>query len=398
MRQVKTGNPMDVELSQYTCDVLTRWIKETYKRGDNMKTKWVWVTPLCLLAALLAGPGVGHADRGNVANVGELPSLVLVREARIVKLGKDFKKDEEKLEASGVVMMGDYFYVVFDDHDRLGRIHHTLKKRNPQTDEDWGGFYCDETKISSLEGITTVVDDQGGTRLLIVEEYNDNGSGATPGRVSIGCSSTSPTWQPAKEVFVPTRLGLGLRASKGFEGIAFLKRNEKRFLLILCEGNRCAYSTKPDDGNPYDGQILVYEMIASGADGKDFELIYRNRIRLHGIVDFADYSGISVAPDGRIGVVSQTDEKLWLGKLTGTAGWKVTPGMTYRFPMDVEQQNNSQRIDCGNTVGPHAYGNIEGLFFVNNSEIVVVSDEAKKKNSEGQCKEMSIHIFKLPSS
>ncbi len=345
-----------------------------------MKNKWAWVITFWLLAMGLIGKGVAVAA--------EPPALVLVREASIADLAAVFDDNDKKLEASGVTRLGEHFYIVLDDYRRLGRIHESLTPGHADN-----GFYCGELPFTGLEGMTT--DAQG--RLLAVEEFNNDGAGVTPGRVLLlaGCNADSQTGRLQQEVYVPTRLGLGLNSSKGFEGITYLRRNGLSYLLLLCEGNRCAYSKRPGDGNPYDGQILVYEMKPVGADGKDFELVYRDRIRLWGQADFADYSGIAMAPDGRIGVISQTDQKLWLGRFTTASGWQVKSEGVYRFPLDSEHQRNHPRqIHCGGPAQEHAYKNVEGLFFLNDNEMVMVSD--KKKNTTGKCKAKSIAIFKLP--
>ena len=105
-------------------------------------------------------------------------------------------------------------------------------------------------------------------------------------------------------------------------------------------------------------------------------------IRLPKDVDFIDYASVAIRGD-RIAVVSQASSALWIGTLA-TTGFAVEEGGTiYEFPRDAEQ-----RV---------VYGNVEGVSWLTDDRVVMVSDRAKG-DTPARAKEQSLHVFRLPSS
>ncbi|MBT2792552.1 hypothetical protein [Paraburkholderia strydomiana] len=104
-------------------------------------------------------------------------------------------------------------------------------------------------------------------------------------------------------------------------------------------------------------------------------------IRLPQDVHFVDYASVAVSGD-RIAVVSQSSSALWIGKLAAK-GFAVEDGGTiYRFPRDAQD-----RV---------VYGNVEGVSWLSDDRLVMVSDKAEK-NSRARAKERSLHVFALPA-
>ncbi len=109
---------------------------------------------------------------------------------------------------------------------------------------------------------------------------------------------------------------------------------------------------------------------------------------------FTDYADLSIRPDGRVAIVSQEDSAVWIGKLKGVQDGKLDPdsvqfdhemGQVFHFP----KSNMCQTIYC----------NVEGVTFINDNTIMVVSDRMKGGGDQPfYCleKDQSIHAFLLP--
>jgi hypothetical protein len=145
-------------------------------------------------------------------------------------------------------------------------------------------------------------------------------------------------------------------------------------LLALCEGNRCRGGA--EGRRPGGGRVHVF---VEGPDRWE----RTHTIRLPPEVAFTDYSGISVSGD-RVAVVSQESSALWVGGLA-PSGWDLLDaGRTYSFP----------RSPGGKTL----YGTVEGVSWLADDEVVVVSDRAKPtQSSRYRAKDQSVHLFALPA-
>ena len=168
------------------------------------------------------------------------------------------------------------------------------------------------------------------------------------------------------------------RPNKGLEGLTCVRRDGQTYLLALCEGNRCRGGAA--GRRPGGGRIQVFT--EAGPRGG---WVHMGTIRLPQTLVFEDYSGIAVAGD-RLAVVSQASSALWVGRLRG--GRHVTvvdEGTVFRFPTDSR----------GRTV----YRTVEGVSWLGDDRVVVVSDKVKPGSGErpGRAKDQSIHIFALPT-
>jgi hypothetical protein len=99
---------------------------------------------------------------------------------------------------------------------------------------------------------------------------------------------------------------------------------------------------------------------------------------------FTDYSSVSVRGE-RIAVVSQESSALWVGGLSSSTWDVVDDGASYVFP-------RTQR-------GRIRYANVEGVSWLDDQRLVVVSDRAKRgQPNRTRATDQSIHIVALPST
>jgi hypothetical protein len=165
------------------------------------------------------------------------------------------------------------------------------------------------------------------------------------------------------------------RANKGLEGLACVRRAGRVHLLGLCEGNRGHGGKR--GRRPGGGRLHVF------AEGPaEWERIAT--IHLPATVRFTDYSGISVAGD-RVAIVSQESSALWVWRLAPSSWELVDAGTTYLFPRDER--------------GRIRYGTVEGVSWLGEDEVVVVSDRAKPTQSRRlRATDQSVHRFAVPAA
>ena len=282
--------------------------------------------------------------------------LELLREAKVCDLLGDVAK--ERFEASGVVVVDGVFYVIFDNTSLIGRIGAGLSPEDEQNRLIAQRFDRDE-------GYEDIAHDHRSGRFFILIESLPHGHGffAKVREYDASFGYVASAW-----------LDFPLAgANKGLEGLACLRRAGQTYLLGLCEGNRCKEGAA--GRRPGGGRIQVFARTARGWDHVD-------AIRLPSSLPFKDYSGVALAGD-RLCVVSQESSALWVGRLAPSAWRVVDDGAVYRFPRDED----------GKTV----YGNIEGVSWLSDTHVVVVSDKAKP-DQKRRCrsKDQSIHVFALP--
>jgi uncharacterized protein YjiK len=275
-----------------------------------------------------------------------------VAEAKIYKLMPGYDSDD-KFEASGVYYLNGYFYVACDNLFKIAKIKSTL----PINSND-NTMLSSGSGDSGFEGIS--YDDNNTPNFFVVEEAVQNGSVYNPRirEYSASMSYQSSMW--AEYNFTSSN------ANKGFEGIAWVFRNGEDYILGLVEGT---------------GKIPVLHKTST-----KWEKVAE--ITLPSSVTFNDYSDIAVYGN-KVAITSQEDSQIWLGTLS-TTSWSITGGTAYNFP----KGNSSGVVGSGSNV---LYGNIEGVSFINNNQIVVVSDKKKDDQPSYQSyKDQSIHIFNLP--
>ena len=285
-------------------------------------------------------------------NETEISDLIVQREAKLNRLLRG-QSEEDKHEASGVLFLNNEIFVVFDNYNMVAKINIKLNKAKLLGENKKGDGY---------EGITY---DNTNDRFYLIEESLKN-NGAFNARLN----------QANKDFIIKSKKWLKYNFqsdSKGFEGLTFLTKNNKPYILALCEGNEC------DSGKISKihgaGRIKVFEK-------KKEKWKYIASIRIPQSLKFVDYSGIDINEQNILAITSQESSAIWVGGLD-VQNWQLDDiGVVYYFPKDKD----------GNKI----YCNIEGVSWVANNRLVVVSD-AKKKTQPDECqeKEQSIHIVSM---
>ncbi len=278
--------------------------------------------------------------------------LELIREEKLYRLTPG-KKKSDRLEASGVALIdAKKALVIFDNLNVVARIDLSLKpgKRNrlyatPSVGEGFEDIAVDHEERRVYCIIETMVDTDGKYRGF-VSEYDDKGRLQRCERLET--EFTSP--------------------NKGFEGLAFLRRDGKQYLFAMCEGNLCT------DAKSGGGRMQAFTRTPEGS------WIWSHEVKLPMSAEFKDYAGMSYR-DGHLAIVSQKSSRLWVGDVD-EKGRKIVKGSerVYRFPSK-------------------GYCNVEGIAWLSGDMLVAVSDKKKKKQPDACArKEQSIHIFHIPAA
>jgi hypothetical protein len=287
------------------------------------------------------------------------PALKLVRESKIRDLmpGDHLPK---RWEASGVLVKGGHFFVVFDDRTEIARLSDDLQ---PNDGNDLFGI---AQAFCGYEGIAYNAPKQ---RFYLLVEARKHKSGHY--QASIVEYDDEFEYLKDREVDFTFE-----SVNKGFEAVAHVRRENTDYVLALCEGNKCKCGAK--GRKPGGGRVHVFEK-------KRKKWRHSRTIKLPPTVSFVDYSGMSL-DHGRVAIVSQVNSMLWVGQFD-EAGWTWRDaGRLYEFP----------RADNGAI----RYGKIEGVGWITRTRIVAVSDRRKKRNQPDKSlseKDQSIHIFDIPS-
>ena len=263
-------------------------------------------------------------------------------------------KTKKKFEASGVVFVDNNFYVVFDNHSQITRINYHLNNIKL--------LGHNNTKIG-YEGIT--YNDMDNEFYLIEESINNQGLWNARLGVTDNKFSSEPERSWLRYNFQ--------NDNKGFEGVAFLRNENKTYILALCEGNACKAGSKSKKYGA--GTIKVFEKKTKGWE-------YITSISLPKNLTFIDYSGIDINTQNELAISSQETSAIWISELNITK-WHITDnGKVYYFPK--------------NKKGKKIYCNVEGISWITKNKLVVVSD-AMKSNQSKRCKkkEQAIHLISL---
>ena len=278
--------------------------------------------------------------------------LIVQSEAKLNELLRG-QSEEDKHEASGVLFLNNEIFVVFDNYKMVANVNIEFNKAK---------LLGENKKDGGYEGITY---DNINDRFYLIEESLTN-KGAFNARLN----------HANKDFIIKSKKWLKYNFqsdNKGFEGLTFVTKNNKTYILALCEGNEC------DSGKISKvhgaGRIKVFEK-------KKKKWKYIASIRIPQSLEFVDYSGIDISEQNILAITSQESSAIWVGGLD-IENWQIGDiGITYYFPKDKN--------------GNKTYCNIEGISWVANNLLVVVSD-AKKKTQPDECeeKEQSIHIVSI---
>jgi hypothetical protein len=289
-------------------------------------------------------------------------TLDLVRESKISELVKGGTR--RRYEASGVHFKDGYLYVVFDDEPNVLRIR-------PDWDASGEAPTLIDThmRTTGYEDITYQPFEK--RWYCLIEASETRTSGFKP-RIDEFDESFR---------FIDSRwLGFALkRENKGIEGLSTLRYRDEDYILGLCEGNLCKSGSAGRE--PGQGRIQLFRR----TDG-DWQ--HAGTIKLPRSVLFEDYASLDFRVRN-VTVISQVSSAMWVGRVRlDAASLKDVfegEGRTYLFPRDKE----GRIIHC----------NLEGVTWLPDGSLVVVSDKAKADEQASRCtrKDQSIHIFRLPT-
>jgi hypothetical protein len=282
------------------------------------------------------------------------PELLLLREAPLAALLPT--EGSGRWEASGVLAIGGGFYVVCDNRRAVVRLAGNLAATDDVVRLPGGGGGYEDLAHDPVTGrfYLLVESLRNGRRWMSrVEEYDAD-------------------LQPLSHGWLDFELP---SSNKGMEGVTCVRRAGTTYLLGLCEGNFCADGSR--GRTPGGGRVQVFEQ-----RGRRWSHVAS--LHLPASLPFKDYSALGAAGD-RLAVVSQESSAVWVGELEPEV-WALRDGGTqYSFPRDRQ--------------GDVVYCNVEGVSWISDHELVMVSDRAKPKQA-GRChaKEASVHIFALPDA
>jgi len=296
------------------------------------------------------GGEAGEARATAASGLAASGTLRLVRERKLSQVIPLSGIDD--YEASGVQYRGGQLYVVFDNMTKIGHVALDLLS---------GGYASggSSSNQSQYEGITF---DSYLTQHFYVAvehadaevvQYDDVASGGSADHQSTDVTFSS--------------------GNKGFEGIAWLRRNSNDYLLGLCEGFDCTSSHGGSGGR---GAIRI--MAQSGSSW----VADPTYLRLPAAVSFQDYSDLALYPnlDGtyQVGVTSQESKALWIGRLSAASWSFLDDGTIYPMPSS-------------------DYCNVEGVTFLSSTRVALVSDLSDPQSDPAGCnnKDEMVHIFDL---
>jgi hypothetical protein len=292
-------------------------------------------------------------------------------------------KGQNRYEASSIILKDDSFYAVCDNSWAVSKFSTSLDPfssanvqigtPNPEGVED-SGFEAIFWDDDSFYVVRESVQHADSHFHAVVEQVRLGENNYT---VVEACSSDFK--------FEGT--------SKGFEGAVSIRdTNNEMVILGLCEGNHCSETRKFDRGN---GRIVAMKRIIE-EDGTTCTWSAVRTINVPSNAYFHDYSDIAVDAKGRVAITTQEDSQVWIGQMLGLDpetgrydlnAMELDPDVYSVF--DFPKNNECETIYC----------NIEGVEWLNDQTIVVVSDKMKGKGKQDfLCfdKDQSVHVFVLP--
>ena len=288
--------------------------------------------------------------------------LELVCESKIAELLR--KGPRNRYEASGVHFYDGYLYVVFDD------APHILRIRPDWTTEEETPTLI-ETHVAGI-GYEDITYQPFEKRWYCLIEASE----ARPGHFKPRVDEFDESFRFIRTQWLDFPVK---RENKGIEGLSHLRYRGEDYVLGLCEGNACKSGSAGRE--PGKGRIQVFQRTEG-------DWRHAGSIKLPSSVLFEDYAGLDFR-DRTVTVISQVSSALWVGRVrsepTGLDDLFEDEGRTYLFP-----RNRDGRI---------LYCNLEGVTWLPDGRLVVVSDRAKSDEQASRCgrKDQSIHIFTLPA-
>lgn len=271
----------------------------------------------------------------------------------------------ERYEASGVHFWDGLLYVVFDDAPRVLRLS-----------PDWEATTEPPVLIEATAragGYEDVTYQPHEKRWYCLVEASETESGAFKPVIDEFDESFGFVASHWLDFSVK-------RENKGIEGLSSVRLQGEDFVLGLCEGNACKSGSAGRE--PGQGRLHVFRRASD-----QWERVAT--IRLPRAVQFADYASLDVR-NGSMTIVSQVSSALWVGRLrpnpSGFDDLFEDAGRTYLFP----RGRSGQILYC----------NIEGVTWLPDGTLVVVSDRAKPEEQAARCRQhdQSIHVFRIAAT
>ena len=169
-----------------------------------------------------------------------VPSLKLVCESKICDL-VPCDQPAGRWEASGVLVKDRQYFVVFDDRTEIARVADDLQPSNAN------GLFGPAHPVSGYEGITY---NDAKERFYLLVESRKHAKGCYRALIV----EYDDEFQYLKERPVDFTFKSN---NKGFEAVAHVRRDDKDYLLALCEGNKCQCGNK--GRTPGGGRVQVFE-------------------------------------------------------------------------------------------------------------------------------------------
>jgi len=265
-----------------------------------------------------------------------------------------------RAEASGVLAAENRLFVIFDDSTAIAILDQDLSRTaenhviypNPRLAPDrYAGA-----------GYEDIARDPATGHLYLLVEAVEREDRLMP-RLEI----LDADFQRSSQAFLDFAIE---KDNKGMEGLSCLNRAGELTLVALCEGNWCSGGKEGE--RPGGGRLQLFRPAPGDCE-------HLGTINLPPNLWFVDYSSVAIRGD-KIAVLSQQSAALWIGEFRPESWAIADHGSYYGLPRD--KGGNKQ------------YGTAEGLSWLDEDHLVVVSDKAKKRRFEE--KERSVHIFRLP--
>lgn len=345
-----------------------------------------WDPTYSTKSRILWGPASGRAEGHNkdcLSKNFKKETLKVLMEFPFS--GLFLHESPSKYEASDVIMTQDTskVFVVFDNLfsiARLGRPHRPVTFNTSTTNS---------VRSNSVSSLLRWPGDPSGASDFEFIAYNESAKVYIVGQESVSHSDGSERAVTYDVTFNETSLTIGTRCvadfsfshrNKGFEGAIVVTTKEGESLLVgLCEGNYCAGGRRGRRAG--NGRLVVMKRVTRHGTCR-YKTI--DVVSLPRQAAFQDYSAITLWNETTVGIASQENSAIFLGKLDLDNGVKVTGDRIVDFP-----RNDHCEIK---------YCNVEGIAFANENTIVAVSDSMKSGGRQDfRCREKdeSLAVFQM---
>ncbi|CAM4846581.1 unnamed protein product [Rotaria magnacalcarata] len=299
----------------------------------------------------------------------------------------------DRFEASGVSMQPDglMLFVIFDNTFQIGAFF--TWSTNQTTDctnriIDWPNDTFNEL-ISDFEGIahnvltdTYFLAQETSSSSTNPDEYNSN---IFEIKITTNASHSSITLIESCQI-----MWVFDSTAKGFEGIEFInhEKSVKTYLLALCEANRCIRESMFKDRNTNlgHGRLVVLEK-HERTENNSCQWQSVGVINLKTDLEFSDYSAMSIYPRktlSYIAIASQENSQAWIGilEIDESPYFLITSS-------DKSGVYNLPRTIVNDSMCGKEYCNIEGVAWIDENHLVLVSDNESLPN------ELLLYLFEF---